>query len=98
MEPLRVITEVSEVVISHEVEVCRLKIALRIDSRGLNVGLTDASSRKLYEAVANAGEGAYYLFEGREAIILKPEYREPLPAWEERMRTTVERLQADGRN
>ena len=76
--PERIITDPAEVLVSEDVEVARLHIAIRTGSQGMSLKLTDGSSRRVRKAVAKAGEGAFYVFEGDEAVILKPKTVRPL--------------------
>jgi hypothetical protein len=75
-----VITDPAEVLISHDAEVKRFRVALRMGDNGLKVKCTDGATRRIRAAVAKAGEGAYHVFdyETQEAVILKPEKQVPL--------------------
>jgi hypothetical protein len=78
--PACVITDFADVLISKDVEVSRLKVALRLGSNGLQVKCTDASTRRIRTAIAKAGTGAYHEFdyETQEAVIFKPQSQMPL--------------------
>lgn len=78
--PVRVITDIAEVEVVEHREVGRLRIAVR-PGYGLGLVLTDAASRRLKRALAEAGEGATYHFEGNEAVVLAEVSRTPLLTW-----------------
>jgi len=77
--PECIITDFADVLVSNVVEVKRLHVALRMGNNG-KIKCTDASSHLIRCAVAEAGEGAYHVFDNktREAVILKPESQVPL--------------------
>ena len=77
----RIITNPADVVVSVDREVTRLRITLQHGS-GFTIECTPASSRKIRKAVDAAGQGAYYLFDDDEAVIMAPERQMPLLAWE----------------
>jgi hypothetical protein len=58
----------------------KVKIAIKRGD-GLSLVLTDASSRRLREAIAKAGDDAWYEFEGDQALIYVPESATPLDEW-----------------
>jgi hypothetical protein len=78
--PVRVITDPAEVEVVEHREVQRLRIALR-RGYGLGLVLTAASTRRLERALAGAGEGATYHFEGNKAVVMAEFSRTPLAAW-----------------
>ena len=65
--PAVVVTSMDEVGVEIPVEVRRLKIHLV--QHGMKVVLTDASTRKVREAVDKAGDRAFYTFEDDMAVI-----------------------------
>lgn len=71
----RRLTSPSEVEVVVDREVRRFHVAIRAGSQGLGFKCTDASSRKIKQAVAKAGPGAYYVFDyfTQEAVIMAPE-------------------------
>lgn len=84
-EPSKIVTKPEDVQVSVDKEVRRFHVAVRMGSQGLSMKLTDASSRKVREAVAKAGEGAYYVFDYgdyKNCVILAPEKTVPLTEWE----------------
>jgi hypothetical protein len=82
--PDRVVTDVAEVEVCVDKEVRRFRVAVRMGSQGMSLKLTDAATRKVREAVAKAGKGAYHRFdyETQEAVIFAPEKVVPLTEWE----------------
>jgi len=78
-EPARIITDFADVLVSKDVEIKRIHVALRMGNDG-KIKCTEASSLLIRRAVAKAGKGAYHIFdnETREAVILKPESEVPL--------------------
>lgn len=83
-EPIRRITNASEVSVVTTKEVKRFHVALRMGSQGMTMKCTDASSERIRKAIDKAGEGASYLFDydTQEAVILAPTGSIPLPQWE----------------
>ena len=81
--PERIITDVDDVVVSIDKEVKRFHVGLR--RAGTMIKVTDGGSRRIRAAVARAGDGAYHLFDGREAVIMAPESTVPLREWDERL-------------
>lgn len=79
-QPDRVITDATEVEVVERRELPRLRIAVR-PGYGLGWQLTDASTRRLDAALAEAGEDATYTFEGNVAVVLGVAARMPLPQW-----------------
>ena len=73
-QPIRIITDPAEVVISKDAEVKRFRVAVRMGSQGLMLKVTDAGTRRIRAAVEKAGKGAYYRFdyETQEAVIYAP--------------------------
>lgn len=82
-EPIRIITDISEVEVVTGKEVKRFKVKTRMGSQGLSIKLSDDSSRRLKEAVAKAGKGAWSEFDykNQQAIIYVPGSRVPLSDW-----------------
>lgn len=76
----RIITDPAEVDVTTWKEVKRFRVGLRRGSQGLKIKLTDAASKRVWKAVAEAGPGATYEFdyETQEAVILAPDRRIPL--------------------
>jgi hypothetical protein len=80
-EPERVITDPAQVEVVERNEVQRLRVSVRRSPYGLRRSLTDRSSSRLRKAVADAGEGATYAFEGDVAVVFAVSRRLPLRAW-----------------
>lgn len=78
-----IITDAAEVMVAFDREVKRFRVALRRGSQGLSVKVTDVGSRRIREAVAKAGKGAYYLFDyaTQEAVIMAPTATVPILEW-----------------
>jgi hypothetical protein len=73
-EPVRVITDSAEVVVSTPKEVDRFKVATRLGAQGLKIKLTDHSTKKLRDRTAKSREkhgSAFYKFDygTQEAVI-----------------------------
>lgn len=80
-EPERLLTK-NDFVVTKDIEVKRFHIAVRLSGNGLAYKLTDGSSRRVRSAVSKAGDGAYYKFDGDDAVIFKPEGPAiPLEQW-----------------
>lgn len=79
-KPERVVTDAAEVEVVERREMRRIRIAAK-PGYGLGWQLTDASTRRLDVAVADAGDDASYVFEGNSAAILGVASRMPLPQW-----------------
>lgn len=81
--PSRVVTDPGEVVVVTPRVVKRFHVAVRVGSQGLQAKLTVASSRKVRDAVAKAGDGAWYEFDygEQEAVILVPGETVSLEEW-----------------
>ena len=79
-KPERVITDAAEVEVVERHEVRRIRIAAK-PGYGLGWQLTDASTRRLDAALAEAGDDASYAFEGNTAAVLGVASRTPLPQW-----------------
>jgi hypothetical protein len=79
-KPDRVVTDPAQVEVVERREVRRFRIAVR-PGYGLALVLTDASTRRLDAALGEAGDGATYAFEGRDAVVYAVASRTPLPAW-----------------
>ena len=84
-KPERVITDASEIEVVTRKEVRRFRVAVRQGDSGLQFKLTDASSRKLREAMSKLGDESSYHFdyETQEAILTMPDKRVPLNEWVE---------------
>ncbi len=81
--PERIITNIDEVEVVVPEEVKRFRVALRRGRNSLKIKLTDAASKRVRDAVAKAGEGAWYefggdAFSGAQVIIYKPGVTIPL--------------------
>lgn len=74
-KPSRVITDPAEVYVTVPKEVKRFHVAVRMGGQGMSLKLTDASSKKVEEAVAKEGIGAWYAFDygTQEAVIFVAE-------------------------
>lgn len=81
-EPIRVITDMDEILVDTPKEVKRFHIALR--RTGFAIKLTDGSSNRVRKAVAAAGEDAWYEFDGDDAVILVPGQTMTLREWANR--------------
>jgi hypothetical protein len=84
-EPERIIKDASEIVVVTRREVRRFKVAVRPGTSygTLSFKCSDASSRKIREAVAKAGDGASYHFdyEQQQAVITAPSDSVTLDKW-----------------
>ena len=79
-QPVFVVTDPAEIGVVIDREVKRVHFSLkRGDS--FNLVLTDASSLRVYKAVFEAGNGAYHVFDGDEAVIMTPESVMSLAEW-----------------
>jgi hypothetical protein len=78
--PMVVVRDLKNVDVQILKEVARFKVAVRRGDQGLNLKLTDHSSKKLRNKLDAAGEGASYYFdyERQEAVISVPEKVIPL--------------------
>lgn len=76
--PERIVVDPADVEVLERIEVKRVPIALRRSGTALK--LTDASSRRVREQVAKAGDGAWHEFdhEHQQAVIYKPGKATPL--------------------
>jgi len=90
--PSRVITDPSEIEVVTAREVKRFRVAVRRGSQGMMLKVTDAGTRRIREAVAKAGGGAWYEFdyESQEAVIYVPDKKVPLLEWAERSERELE--------
>jgi hypothetical protein len=77
---IRIITDPADVVVSYDVEVKRFRVGVRRGDQGTKVKVTDGGSRRIRNAVAKAGAGAYHVFDymTQEAVIMAPERLVPL--------------------
>ena len=83
-QPSRIITDPSEIEVVTRREVRRFRVAIRAAGASvMSFKLTDASTRKVREAVDKAGDGASYEFDytSQEAIITVPGERVLLSEW-----------------
>lgn len=66
-----VITDPAEVEVYESKEVKRFRVGVRMGSQGFTLKVTDGGTRRIREAVAKAGEGAFHGFDydTQEAII-----------------------------
>jgi hypothetical protein len=78
--PERVVTRAENVEVVERREAKRLRVSAK-RGYGMRFDLTDVSSRRLRNAVAEAGEGATYAFEGDEAVVFAVARRVPLAEW-----------------
>jgi hypothetical protein len=76
--PSRHIDSADEIVVSKDEEISRFHVALRMGSQGFSIKVSDGGSRRIGHAVAKAGEGAYYVFDGQDAVIMRPISQVPL--------------------
>ena len=90
--PAVVVTSMDEVGVEIPVETTRIRISLI--QRGLKVVLTDGSTRKVQAALEKAGEGAFYTFEDKEAVIWQIRGTVALDEWLEAMATPTPRVDA----
>lgn len=74
-KPARVITDPAEVWVMVPKEVKRFHIAIRAGAQGMSLKLSDGASRRVREAVAKEGIGAWYEFDymTQEAVIFVAE-------------------------
>mgnify|MGYP001348833880 CR=1 FL=1 len=74
-EPVRVINDADEVVVSRDREVKRFRIAIRYAPNRMAYKVSDGGSRRIRKEVGKAGKGAYHVFdyETQEAVIMAPE-------------------------
>ena len=70
-EPCRIITNTDDVIVHVDKEVKRFHVGLI--QRGMKIVLTDGATRRVNAAVEKAGEGAYHVFDGQDAVIMAPE-------------------------
>jgi hypothetical protein len=82
-KPSRIITSPDDILVSIDKEVKRFRVAIRHGSQGFSSECTDASSRKIKQALSKAGNGSYHLFdyETQEAVIMIPESQCTLTKW-----------------
>ena len=79
-QPEAIESDPTKIIVFAAVEVKRLRIAIkRGDS--FNLTLTDASSRRVRKAVADLGDGAFYRFDGGEAVIFQSRNVGTLADW-----------------
>jgi len=80
-KPERIITDATEIEVVTRKEVRRFHVGVR--QAGLAFKLTDASSRRLRDAVAKAGKDASHAFdyEAQDAIVTVPDKRVLLSEW-----------------
>ena len=76
-----IITVADDILVAVPKLVKTLRIALRIGRQGLSIKLTDASSRRVLRAEAEAGEGSWHEFggyDGQDCLIYKTDRLVPL--------------------
>jgi len=83
----RIVTDARDVLVANTREVKRFRVGLQRGS-GLSIVLTDAASRRVREAKAKAGSGAFHVFDhddaGRAvAVIMVPTDTTTLDSWTE---------------
>ena len=81
--PSHHITDPADVCVAVDKEVKRFRVGIRRSSNGMSMKVTDAGTRRIREAVAKAGVGAYYRFdyEFQNVVIMAPENVVPLADW-----------------
>jgi hypothetical protein len=82
-EPVRVVTDVSEVEVVTWREVKRFHVATQV-AHGLMVSVTPAGSKRIRREVAKAGDGAAYRFDYaayENVVIVVPDKVVPLERW-----------------
>jgi hypothetical protein len=65
-------------------EVARVKLAIRTRGSSLVQKPTPASNRRVLKALKDAGDDAYHVYDGDEALIMKPCGEMSLRAWAEK--------------
>jgi hypothetical protein len=82
-KPERIITSPDDILVCHDKEVKRFRVAVRRAGVGFNLKLTDKSSAKVRREVEKAGPNGYHAFDysTQEAIILAPDKTETLTEW-----------------
>lgn len=94
-QPSRIITDPSEVELCIDSEVKRFRVAIRsTGSFGSTLKVSDGGSRRIRDAVAKAGDGAYHEFDydAQEAVIFKPTKVISLAEWHNQQK--LEKLSA----
>lgn len=79
--PVRIVTDVTQVIVTVLKEVKRFHVATRFGSQRLSVKVSDGGSRRIRSEVTKAGAGATYVFDYGDynnAVILVPEKTVPL--------------------
>lgn len=84
--PIRVITDLNEILVDTPREVKRFHIAVRMGSQGFKVKVTDGGTRRIRAAIAKAGADAWYEFDysTQEAVIYVPGQSITLLEWSNR--------------
>jgi hypothetical protein len=75
-KPVRIVTDVADVLVTILKELKRFHVATRMGSQGLSVKVSDGGSRRIRREVSKAGEGATYTFDYGafdNCVILVPE-------------------------
>ncbi len=82
-EPLRVITDMDNILVDTPKEVKRFHVAVRTGAQGMSLKVSDGGSRRIKKEVAKAGEEAWYEFDydTQEAVVYVPDATETLQAW-----------------
>jgi len=85
-KPLAIITDMDDVIVDIPREVKRFHVAVRMGSSGLNMKLTDATSKRLRDECAKVGPDSWYEFDYgmQEAIIYAPSESITLAEWSSR--------------
>ena len=81
--PDRIIVDPTEIIVSRDKEVKRFHVGVRVSGNGLMLKVTDGGTRRIRNAVAKAGEGAYHVFDymTQEAIIMAPNEQMSMADW-----------------
>jgi hypothetical protein len=75
-EPAYIIKEAKDITVITAKELKRFHVATRMSGNGMSIKCTPASSRRIEDAVAKAGEGAYYVFDyedEKNCVIMVPD-------------------------
>jgi len=86
-KPREIVTAPHEISVVEPKEVKRFHVALQMGRQGLQMKCTDASTRKIRDAVEKAGEGAWYEFDysTQDAVIYVAGEEISLKDWADRM-------------
>lgn len=82
-EPSRIITDPADVEVMTDKEVKRFRVGVRPGSNGMSMKVTDGGTRRIWAAVAKAGDTAHYEFDymTQEAVIYVADKIVPLNEW-----------------